>query len=102
MLDFEKVLATIQRIKEKSAGLTFEQTAHALSGYNCDGELFDYDYGIDDRFYLVGTVYNDNGKPYFCEYKSYYEIWTTEEGRFPYQVLSMTEKELKEQVNRLK
>ena len=103
MLDLKKVLETIEQIQEEIKGLSLEQACRRLGGYSFDGELFDYDYPIDQNYYLVGTIVNDNGKAVLDE-KSFIEIWTAEfeNNRFQSQVLAMTRSEIEQQVERLK
>lgn len=96
MIDFVKVLATINEIRDMINGLDFDQAGKKLAGYNCDGTLFDYDYPIDETYYIVGTIDNNNGKPVINDY-CLYVVWDKHE-----QVLSMTESEIKEQIERLK
>lgn len=102
MLDLKKVLETLEQIQEKIKGLSFEQSARCLAGYNYDGQLFDYDYPIDETYFLVGTITNDHDKPCMFD-NSFYEIWTEETGnnRFASQVLAMTRKEIEQQIKRL-
>ena len=45
---FERTHKAISEVRDKIKDMTFEQAANALGGYNCDDELFDYDYPIDD------------------------------------------------------
>ena len=98
---FKKLLKEIKAIRKEIKGLTFEQAAKKLGGYNCDGELFDYDWGIDTCLYLVGTIHNKKGKAYMDKDSSFYEVWDTDTGTFGEQVLSMTEDEVIEQLDRL-
>lgn len=102
MIDFNKILKTIEQIEKEIKGLSFEQAAKSLAGYNYDGQLFDYDYPIDDTYFLVGTIVNDHDKPVMYK-NSFYEIWTEETGnnRFASQILAMTEEEIRQQVKRL-
>lgn len=99
---FKKLLKEIKAIRKEIKGLTFEQAGKRLGGYNYDGELFDYDWGIDDGLYLVGTIHDKNGKPYMDKDSSFYEVWDSGNGTFGEQVLSMTENEVIEQLDRLK
>ena len=101
--DFERVLHAINQVRKEIKGMTFEQAGKCLGGYNCDGELFDYDWGIDDYDgYIVGTILNKNGKPYMNKDSNFYEVWQMGDNCFGTQVLSMTENEIREQVDRLK
>ena len=99
---FKKLLKEIKAIRKEIKGLTFEQAGKRLGGYNYDGELFDYDWGIDDGLYLVGTVYNKKGKAFMDKDHSFYEVWDSHSGTFGEQILSMTESEVIEQLDRLK
>ena len=99
---FAKTLDKINEIRESIKDLTFEQAAQKLGGYNYDEDLFDYDYNIDDSRYLVGTILNDNGKPYMPEYNNFYEVWETPSDCFATELFAMTEREIQEQVDRLK
>ena len=98
----KKLFKEIKAIRKEIKGLTFEQAGKRLGGYNYDGELFDYDWGIDDGLYLVGTIHDKNGKPYMDKDSSFYEVWDSGNGTFGEQVLSMTENEVIEQLDRLK
>ena len=98
---FKKLLKEIENIREEIKGMTFDQAGKTLGGYNCDGELFDYDWGIDTNLYLVGTVFNKDGMAYMDTDSSFYEVWETTSGTFGEQVLSMTEDEVREQLERL-
>jgi len=51
-----QALRDIKEVREKIKGLGFLGAAKMLGGYNCDGTLFDYDYGC-----ITGTIINDNG-----------------------------------------
>ena len=104
MVDFKQVLNAIEQIRKEIKGMTFEQAGKWLGGYNYDGTLFDYDWGIDSTSaYLVGTILNKKGKPYMPTDNNFYEVWDTpDEKSFAEQVLAMTEDELREQVKRLK
>ena len=99
---FAKTLDKINEIRESIKDLTFEQAAQKLGGYNYDEDLFDYDYDIDDSRCLVGTILNDNGKPYMPEYNNFYEVWETPSNCFATELFAMTEREIQEQVYRLK
>lgn len=99
---FERTHKAISKVRDKINGMTFDQAANALGGYNYDEDLFDYDYGIDDSRYLVGTILNDNGKPYMPEYNNFYEVWENKSDCFATELFAMTEREIQEQVDRLK
>lgn len=98
---FKKLLKEIKAIRKEIKGMTFEQARKQLCGYNCDGELFDYDWEIDSELNIVGTIYNKDGKAYMDKDSSFYEVWDSESGTFGEQVLSMTENEVREQLDRL-
>lgn len=100
---FDKTIKEINKIRKEIKGMTFEQAAYHLGGYNCDGTLFDYDRGIRDfDGYLVGTVLNKNGKAYMNKDSNFYEVWQETTLGFSEQVLAMTEQEIREQIDRLK
>lgn len=99
---FEQVLDTIESVRKEIQGMSFDDAAHQLGGYNYDGTLFDYDYGIDGNRYLVGTILNENGKAYMNQDSNFYEIWESPSEMFATQILAMTENEIREQVDRLK
>lgn len=98
---FEILQDKINEIRETIKGMSFDKAANRLGGYNCDGELFDYDYPIDSEIYLVGTIYNKGGKPIMDDDALLYEIWHASDMLNARQILSMTEQEIAEQVDRL-
>lgn len=98
---FEKAQNAINEIRDKIKGLTFDQASKELGGFNYDGELFDYNWTIDGEHYLVGTIYNKGGKPIMDDDALLYEIWYETDMLNARQVLSMTEFEIKEQIERL-
>lgn len=98
---FELMLDGIDKVQNSIKDMTFEQAKKELGGYNCDGELFDYDWDIDGERYMVGTILNDRGKPKMSYDDNFYELWEHESDCFETQTLSMTEKEIREQVERL-
>ncbi len=98
---FEKIQNAINEIREKIKGLTFNQAKNELNGFNDNGELFDYNWTIDGEHYLVGTIYDKGGKPIMDDDALLYEIWYETDMLNARQVLSMTEFEIKEQIERL-
>ena len=98
---FEILQDKINEIREKIKGLTFSQAKKELDGFNDVGEYFDYNWTIDGEHYLVGTIYNKGGKPIMDDNALLYEIWYETDMLNARQVLSMTEKEIAEQVDRL-
>lgn len=98
---FEKAQNAINEIREKIKGLTFNQAKNELNGFNDVGEYFDYNWTIDGEHYLVGTIYNKGGKPIMDDDALLYEIWYETDMLNARQVLSMTEFEIKEQIERL-
>ena len=98
---FEILQDKINEIRETIKGMSFDKAANRLGGYNCDGELFDYDYPIDSEIYLVGTVENKDGQPEMDKESSLYEVWHASDMLNARQILSMTEQEIAEQVDRL-
>ena len=54
---YKGVYSDIQEVKKLIKGLSFDEAAHKLCGFNNDGTLFDYDFGD-----FTGTVLNENGK----------------------------------------
>ena len=103
MVEFKQILNAIEQIRKEIKDKSFDQAGKWLGGYNYDGTLFDYDWGIDSTdLYLVGTILNKKGKPYMDKDKVFYEVWDSSKGTFGEQVLSMTEEEIREQVERLK
>lgn len=98
---FEKAQNAINEIREKIKGLTFDQASKELDGFNYDGELFDYNWGIDSEYYLVGTIHNKDNQPTMDDDSTLYEIWFCTSMLDERQIISMTEKEIAEQVDRL-
>lgn len=98
---FERTHKAISEVRDKINGMTFDQAANALGGYNCDGELFDYDYPIDDGYYFVGTIHNQDGKAYMDTDDSFYDVWYATDMLNARQVLAMTKQEILEQIDRL-
>lgn len=66
MKNYKQALKSIQEVKQLVKGLSFDDAAKQLGGYNCDGDLFDYDYGN-----ITGTVWNENGKAFIHEDSTY-------------------------------
>lgn len=90
MYNFKQAYSDIQEFKKKIEGMTFDEAAHYLGGYNCDNELCDFDYGC-----IAGTIYNENGMAKTsddCLYSVYSDEWETEEP------VDLTEKEIKERI----
>lgn len=54
---YKAVYSDIQEVKKLIEGLSFDEAARKLCGFNNDGTLFDYDFGD-----FTGTVWNENGK----------------------------------------
>lgn len=98
---FEKAHIAINEIREKIKNMTFDQARKELDGFNNDGELFDYNWGLDSEYYLVGTIHNKDDKPVMDNDDSLYEIWYETSMLDSRQIISMTENEIKEQVDRL-
>lgn len=57
MKNYNEALKSIQEVKKLIKGMSFDTACKELIGFNCDGDVFDYNYGN-----ITGTIYNDNGK----------------------------------------
>lgn len=53
---YERALDDIDLVKKKIKGMSFEDARKALCGFNCNNEMFDYDFGC-----ITGTVVNIGG-----------------------------------------
>lgn len=56
MKNYKLALKSIQKVKELVTGMSFDDAYYKLAGYNCDDDLFDFDYEN-----ISGTVWNENG-----------------------------------------
>lgn len=96
MIDFNTLLEIINDTRKLIKNMTFDEAYSMLDGFNKDENLFDYKCYLSDGYDIIGTIENDNGKPIMSS-DCLYEVWDDH-----YQILSMTEDEIKEQVDRLK
>lgn len=103
---FSKALDAINKIKQTIDGKSYDEAAKILAGYNEDGELFDYDFPIDEEYYLVGTIYKTtDNKPYMPIESMYYECWKATDGVGgmidAVEIFEMSEAEIKQQIERI-
>ena len=61
----------IEQFKEKHGDNAFEKLCEKLSGYNDDGELFDFNYGA-----ITSTIHNDEGG---LRLSDSCEVWSNDE-----------------------
>lgn len=97
---FELTLDTINLVRQRIENLNFNQALDRLVGFNNDGTLFDYNLPINESLYIVGTIENDNGFPKMSD-TCLYEVWQESSMLESRQVISMTEDEIKQQIDRL-
>ena len=89
MNKYRQALADIRQAKKKIKGLTFDEAKKVLCGFNCDSEVFDFDFGT-----ITGTVTNKNGLATISKYTCFdiYSEDFLETGLVDH----LTEKEIKE------
>lgn len=94
----KKIKDTIENIQKEINGLSFVDAGKKLGGFNADNELFDFNYGLDNEYYINGTIYNKNGKAFIDLENSYFDIYREDS---PKNVLKITYNEITEQLKRV-
>lgn len=96
MMNFIRYANDIKEIEKELESMTYEQAREKYHKHYADDDLCDIDFGLD----MIGTIHNDNGRPYISEY-TLFEIYQSEDDYMPYIALRMTKDEIFEQAKRL-
>lgn len=72
MINYMDAFLNIQKVKKQIKTMTFEDAKDFCVGFNCDGTLFDFNYGN-----ITGTIFNEDDKPVLSG-TSCYDVYDSE------------------------